>query len=108
FDGGSHYDRVPSVRQHPTGDHWIRLSSMQQRCTFFPPPSRADVVSADFHDLWTWPSRISRRALDRRAGGISAELPTSIAPSSNGQPFFLTWRNKVTSVSLFNIVIARF
>ncbi len=77
--------RVSGSTQH--GTIGSGLSSIEQLCTFFPPPSWADVVSADFHALWAWPSRISRRALDRRAGGISAELPTSIAPSSNGQPF---------------------
>src|ERR1700687_1441200 len=41
---------------------WIRLSSVQQHCNFLSPSAWASVVSADFHDLWTWPSWISRRA----------------------------------------------
>jgi hypothetical protein len=45
------------------------------------------VVSADFHDPWTWLSGISLRMPDARACGIAAELRTSIASPSNGRPF---------------------
>ncbi len=48
---------IPSVRQAlHMWPSWIRLSSMQHAATFFRLLQGKRCVSADFNELWRWPS----------------------------------------------------
>jgi hypothetical protein len=80
----------------------VRATALPGALFFCFPACR--VVSADFHDLWTWASLISRPLLVsrrvRRPCGVDENLLHSCSKTT------FTWRNEVTGVSVFNIVVA--